>query len=118
MSRRVRFLIAILIGVVGGLIYGWVVNPVKYVNTTPDTLSLDYKTDYVLMVSEIYHAEGDLNAAARRLAALGSTPPAEMVQQAILAAQKLGYVPSDIQLMNELSIQLQTWTPAPKGGGS
>lgn len=102
MSRRVRFLIAILIGVAGGLFYGWVVNPVKYVDTTPDTLSLDYKTDYVLMVAETYHADGDLSAAARRLAALGSTPPVEMVQQAILAAQKLGYVHGDIQLMNGL----------------
>jgi hypothetical protein len=35
-----------------GLLYGWMVNPVRYVNTTPDTLRADYQLDYVLMVAE------------------------------------------------------------------
>ncbi len=74
MSRWIRFFLVIAIGAAGGLFYGWVINPVKYVDTTPDTLRIDYKSDYVLMVAESYGADGDLALAARRLALLGDTP--------------------------------------------
>jgi hypothetical protein len=50
------FLVAIIVGLIGGMYYGWIVNPVKYVNTTPDTLRYDYKADYALMVAEVYQA--------------------------------------------------------------
>ena len=48
-SRWILFIFAILVGAGLGLLYGWVINPVDYVDTTPDTLRIDYKTDYVLM---------------------------------------------------------------------
>jgi hypothetical protein len=51
MSRWTRFLIAIAVGLALGLLYGWVLSPVKYVDTTPNTLRADYQTDYVLMVA-------------------------------------------------------------------
>ena len=62
-SRRVRwlaFLVAIGIGLGLGLYYGWVVSPVAYVDTAPNTLRPDYKADYVLMVAEAYQADGVL----------------------------------------------------------
>src|SRR4030042_4747736 len=98
MSRWIRFLIAIIVGIGLGLIYGWLINPVEYVDTSPDTLRIDYKTDYVLMVAESFHREADLALVAYRLALLGDTPPVEMVQLAILFAQKAGYNQADIDL--------------------
>jgi len=38
MARWIRFFLAIAVGIAGGLFYGWWVNPVEYVNTSPDTL--------------------------------------------------------------------------------
>lgn len=114
MARWVRFFLAILVGAAGGLFYGWVVNPVRYVDTTPDTLRIDYKSDYVLMVAEAYSAEGDLALAARRLALLGSTAPAEMVHQALLFAESQGYADADVALMRNLYQALQTWNPPPE----
>lgn len=64
----------IAIGVGFGLLYGWVIEPVKYVDTAPDSLRLDYKTDYVLMVAEAYQVERDLNLAVQRLTLLGGNP--------------------------------------------
>ena len=110
MSRWIRFLLAIAIGAAGGLFYGWVGNPVKYVNTTPDTLRVDYKSDYVLMVAESYGADNDLALAARRLALLGDTPPMDTVREAVLFAERQGYVDSDVTLMRRLLSDLQTWT--------
>jgi hypothetical protein len=52
MSRWIKFLIAIGLGVAIGLFYSWTINPVQVVDSTPDTLRLDYRSDYVLMVAE------------------------------------------------------------------
>ena len=102
MARWTRFLIAILVGIGLGLIYGWLISPVKYVNTTPDTLDLQYKTDYVLMVAEVYNADKNLETAVRRLGSLGNLPPSEVVHQAIVFAQKVGYADADLALMQNL----------------
>ena len=107
MSRWARFIIAILIGAGAGLAYGWLVSPVQYVDTSPDTLRIDYKADYVLMVAESYSADGDLHLAVRRLALLGAPAPAAIVLQAIEFAQEQGYSQSDIQRMQALWNALQ-----------
>ncbi len=113
MSRWVGFLIALIFGIVAGLYYAWVFDPVEYVDTSPDTLLIDYKTDYVLMVAEAYQLEGDLDLAARRLAVLGDKPPVELVQDALLFAARAGYVDADIQKMQTLEAQLRSWNPIP-----
>ena len=107
MARWIGFLIAILVGVALGLAYGWIVSPVRYVDTSPDTLRIDYKTDYILMVAEAYQNEGDLGLAVRRLALLGNTPPSEMVGQAAQFAQKYGYAEADIARIQALWNELQ-----------
>lgn len=111
MARWVRFIIVILLGALVGLLYGWVINPVKYVDATPDSLGIDYKSDYVLMVAEAYHGDGDLALAVRRLALLGNISPGETVREMILFAERLGYADADIALMSELSDALRTWNP-------
>jgi hypothetical protein len=112
MSRWTRFFLAIVVGAAGGMLYGWLVSPVQYVDTSPDTLRIDYKSDYVLMVAETYHAEGDLAMAARRLGLLGNAPPVEIVREAVLFAESQGYADVDVSLMRSLLAALQTWTPA------
>ncbi len=111
MARRVWFILAIILGVAAGLGYGWMINPVKYVDTSPDTLRVDYKTDYVLMVAEAYHSDGNLALAAQRLAFLGNTAPLDLVQQAIVIANQADYSPGDVDLMIRLSQVLETWIP-------
>ncbi len=106
---------AILVGFGGGLFYGWEVSPVEYVDTSPDTLSIDYKTDYVLMAAEAYQVEKDPGLAEQRLAVLGGEP-VEMVVQAILSAERNGYIDSDLALMRQLSEALQAWQLQPGQG--
>jgi hypothetical protein len=113
MARRIGFIIAILIGLAAGLYYGWVVNPVNYVDTTIDTLRPDYQTDYVLMVAEAYHASGDLDLAARRLAQFGDEEPVLIARQAHLLARQYGYSAADLVLLDEMALAFQTWTPQP-----
>jgi hypothetical protein len=107
MSRWIRFFLAILIGISLGLLYGWVISPIKYVDTAPDTLRVDYKTDYVLMVAEAYRGDNNLDLAMRRLALLGNTAPVDIVSQSVTFAQKAGYTDADLNLIQTLLSSLQ-----------
>ncbi len=111
MGRWLRFFIMIGIGIAIGLVYGWFISPVEYVNTAPNSLRVDYKTDYVLMVAEAYKVEQNLDLAVRRLALLGETPPKDSVLQAIAQAVQYKYDPNDLILMQSLADGLRTWYP-------
>jgi hypothetical protein len=109
--RFIWFMISIFAGLAVGLVYGWVINPGNYDNTSPDSLRVDYKTDMVLMVAEIYQREGDAAAAAQRLDEIEDLPPVRQVQQAILNGQELGYARADIESLARLFQGLQDWSP-------
>lgn len=113
MPRWISILLALLIGVGLGLAYGWVINPVQYTDITPDVLRVDYRTDYVLMVAEAYHTEQDPQLASRRLAILGSEAPYLITGKAYDYARQTGYSPEDLALIQELTIDLQSWQPLP-----
>ncbi len=111
-KRWLRFIVAIAVGVGLGLAYGWLINPVEYVDTSPATLRQDYKADFVLMVAEGYHLDGDLDAARQNLALLGDDPQT-VVAQALQYATEIGYTPPDLYLMRDLLMALRQAAPPP-----
>ena len=108
MKRWILFIVAIMIGGIIGLIFGWVIFPVDYSNTTPEKLRIDYKSDYVLMVAEAYNAERDLAVAVQRLSLLGGKSPKDSVEEAITFADQAGYTGADLELMQTLAGDLET----------
>ena len=115
MPRWVPPSLAAIIGLSLGLVYGWAIDPVEYVDTTPNTLRADYRADYVLMVAEAYQAEQDPDLAARRLAAWGSEPPAQIAAKGVDLARQFGFSEPDLALMQQLTIAMQAWQPADSG---
>jgi hypothetical protein len=107
MPRWLQILFLLALGLAAGLVYGWVISPVEFVDTTPDTLRADYRADYVLMVAESFHADQDLELAARRLSSLGEEPPAEIVRQSLEFARQAGYSQPDLDLISALAQALQ-----------
>ena len=63
-------LLGLVLGLAGGLIYTWLINPVVYVDASPARLSDRYKDEYIFLVSQNYAATGDWEAAVERLEAL------------------------------------------------
>ena len=115
MPRWIYALLALLLGIALGLLYGWVIDPVEYVDTTPDTLRADYRADYVLSIAESFNADQDANLAARRLGTLGTQPPGELAGQALEDARRFGFPASDITLLQKLTTAMQAWQPAVEG---
>ena len=110
--RYLFFLAAVAVGISMGLLYGWALSPVQFYDTTPDTLRVDYKTDYVLMAAEAYATEQEVLMAVRRLALLGGESPADIIQEAMVFASEASYAPDDLILMRELAEVVRTWNPA------
>lgn len=102
-SRFFWFLVVILIGAAAGLYLGWYARPLSTENAPASALRADYKTDYILMVAEIYRAEKNASLAANRLAQLDSKPALRLVQEAILSAGELGYSSADLDLLARLA---------------
>ena len=110
MSRLFRFFSVLILGIGIGLLYGWVIDPVEYVDTYPGSLREDYRTDYVLMVAEAYQNERNLELAVGRLGFFGNTPPDSYVDNALYFAVQSGYGASDLGLLRELSDALAVGT--------
>jgi len=118
MLRYIFFIFMIALGAIFGVFYAKEVNPVSIVDAPPDTLRQDFKTDYVLMVAEVYSLEQDPALAARQLALLGSKTPETIVNEALRFALDQGYPASDLVLIRDLSVVMSTWNPDLEGGGT
>ncbi len=102
MSRWTLFVLILLLGLGLGLVYGWVVNPVSYQDTTLDSLRIDYKTDYTLMVAEVYHQDDDLDWALNRLTLLEDKSPIISIENALKFASQAEYTLPDMFLLRDL----------------
>lgn len=111
LGRWIRFFIAIALGIAAGLGYGWLLATGEEVNTTPENLRIDYRSDAVLMIAEAYHKDQNLANAIRKLTMLGTRQPANIVQEAVLFAERQGYHDQDLQLMRELLAAVQALSP-------
>jgi hypothetical protein len=111
MKPIVRVLVVLLLGVTLGLLYGWLIQPVHYVDTAPGSLRADYRTDYVLMVAQAYSSGQDLQMAQVRLASLGPELASDHVTQALTYAVDHGFSRYDLDTLNQLAIALRQAAP-------
>jgi len=114
--RTIGFILAILLGTIAGLLYGWFVQPPAVKNTTLSTLRSDYQADYVLMVARAYPETSDLAGAMNKLKELNRTDPLRAVQEALLAAQQLGYPDTDLRALAALEMRLSGVSEVQSGG--
>jgi len=102
----------LLVGLILGLIYAWLLNPVEYVDTSPQSLGNDIKMRYRSLVALAYQADGDVGRAQARLALLNDGD-----SQSVLAAQAQQVVadngsPQEAGALAELAGDLGQQTPA------
>jgi hypothetical protein len=110
-SNWTKIIIAAILGAALGVVYGWVLDPIEYTDVTPNILREDYRVDYVLMVAEAHQSEQDPELAARRLAILGSEPPAQIVSASLDFANKNGFSQNEISKLQDLLTSMQTYQP-------
>jgi hypothetical protein len=68
----IPLLIGVVIGLVGGVYYAWYLNPVNLANIAPQQLNADDQKAYIVLVSEAYQQDKNLERARARLSATGA----------------------------------------------
>jgi hypothetical protein len=110
-TRIIKIILPLVIGAALGLIYGWRLDPIEYVEVTPEILRADYRADYVLTVAEAFSVELDEDTAAQRLGLLGDNSPAQIAVDALEYSRSQAFNPDEIRLLETLSASMQTYTP-------
>lgn len=99
-------LTALVLGVVAGLVYGWLIWPVSYTSTAPNALRIDFKERYRVLIAEAFLANRDIGRASSRLALLGDM---DSVVALTLQAQRSiaeGRPDSEVQALTYLMLAL------------
>lgn len=103
MIRPSLIIPGLLIGLVLGVVYGWVISPVKYTDTAPAALRRDYRDQYLILIAQAYAADGNLDRARQRIASLGDTDAGEAVTA---LAQQLAAQGKDSSALSALASAL------------
>jgi hypothetical protein len=106
-----NLLFGLLLGLGLGLFYTWQVDPVEYVNVSPDTLRADYKADYVVMIARAYSVDGNLDLARARLATLNTPAPGQFVADIAAGLITSGGPVDDLRALNTLATALGAVPP-------
>jgi hypothetical protein len=113
-------LTGLVVGILLGLAYGWLLAPVSYTNTPPVSLRADYKDQYRTLIALAYAANGDLGRARARLALLGDEQPGEIVANQALRAAAENRPVSEVQSLAVLAealgspVEVVAPTPSPQ----
>jgi hypothetical protein len=98
--------LAILAGLLVGLLYAWVAAPLRYVDTSPDTLRADFKERYRIAIAAAYASTGNVERARARLNLLGDPDPLQALssqaQQMLAAGEPFEVVRQVAQLASDL----------------
>ena len=106
-NRLYPILFGLVLGIALGLLYGWVIQPVEIIESTPDTLRDDYRTDLILMIAEAYEHEADLELALQRFQRLQLEPAVVTLETVITYANDHNFKVLEIQLINNLLSDLE-----------
>ncbi len=104
----VMLIVGLALGLIGGLVYAWFLDPVTYVDVAPDRLHSADRQAYILLVSEAYLQDKDLERARARLNALGVRHVGQMVAEQADAAFLGGAPIEQVRALTALAEALGT----------
>lgn len=99
----IALLVGLALGLAGGLIYAWYLNPVDFVNISPGMLDGDDQREYILLIAEAYLQDEDIDRARARLAAAGVRDAGERVAILADAALLRGAEPREVRALATLA---------------
>ncbi len=98
----VMTILAVIVGFSLGLLWGWGIDPVKYVDTTPSSLRSDLQEDYLRMAIDSLQVNPDINTAIRRWQELGPNGP-DLLKK--VTADPKGLNPQTLAAFSQIAAQ-------------
>jgi hypothetical protein len=96
-------LTGLVLGIAAGLVYSWVISPVRYIDAPPSVLRADYKDDYRALVAAAYLYNMDLVRAEDRLAQLKDDESGKTLALQAQRALAEGQSEEEIYALNTLA---------------
>ena len=126
MNRGGNFalIFGLLLGIAAGLFYSWAINPVEYIDSSPDSLREDFKSDYLTLIASAFAATGDADRARIRLAWVQITDPASTLGRLAQNRLAAGRPESEARALAQLAAMLGERplpliaTPTPRGAAT
>ena len=112
-SNLAPVLLGVVVGMLAGLIYGWVVQPVRLVDTSPASLRTDFQDDYVALIAAAYAVTRDLPRAQARLALLPGAADEDHLAALAQARLAAGRPAPEVQALAALAAELSDGQPSP-----
>lgn len=107
-------LTGVVLGIILGILFAWVISPVEYVDTAPESLTNEFKDQYRVLIASAYVANGDLVRAKARLELLDEADiylvVAEQAQQMLAEGGSV----EEAQALGRLALSLGQEIPQPK----
>ncbi|MBN1956067.1 MAG: hypothetical protein JW900_13585 [Anaerolineae bacterium] len=113
--RRIEFVVlaaGAIIGLVLGLLYTWLIDPVEFYNTTPHHLRSDYQHEWIRLAALGYVADGNLQRVTTRLAGLEQQEIDQALGALIEFYADQGQPAATMRALSWLASQLGVDTPA------
>jgi len=105
--------VALVLGIILGIVYGWVINPVEWTDALPEHLRSDLQQDYLAMAIVSYSVNQDPELARQRYDALGEAAAETL---AAVGADPGDLDPSEIQQFSAAIELLEPATEEETGG--
>lgn len=107
-------LTGVVLGIMLGILFAWVISPVEYVDTAPESLTNEFKDQYRVLIASAYVANGDLVRAKARLELLDEADiylvVAEQAQQMLAEGGSV----EEAQALGRLALALGQEIPQPE----
>jgi hypothetical protein len=103
-------LTGLILGVGFGLLYAWVISPIRYVDTEPSSLRSDFREQYRALIAVAFLSNGDLPRAKARLALLADPDIAKTIAIQAKLAQDLAGPDSEKNGLMALAAALESGT--------
>ncbi|MBN1177598.1 MAG: hypothetical protein JXD18_00170 [Anaerolineae bacterium] len=115
MNHRGTFLIlaaGAILGLMLGLVYAWLIDPVDLYNTTPDLLRSDYLHEWVRLTALGYVVDGNVERVQARLAPVNDADVQAAFAALIESYATQGRPAETIRALSYLAEQIGVYTPA------
>jgi hypothetical protein len=96
----------VVVGLAMGLVYSWVISPVRYIDAPPYALRQDYKDEYRALVASAYLYSNDLDRAQQRLVKLNDDESAQSMTMKAQQALAEGYPDEEVRALGILALAL------------
>ncbi|MEA4907093.1 MAG: hypothetical protein GYA17_20395 [Chloroflexi bacterium] len=103
---QLYLLTGLVLGILLGLVYAWVISPVEFIDTAPAALRPEYRDQYRNLIAQAYQADGDLGRARSRLELLGDERPATVLSDQAERLLAAGGSAAEAQALAHLAADL------------